>query len=94
MYVFIHLHFTQGRAKKAFVVNSAINQDELSPVESPAVVVMDIALRDRDFARLQTAQDGSGLESLGSCKNCLFWGGLFPTHRLSIKTGLDDGLWG
>lgn len=65
------------------MVNSAINQDELSPVESPAVVVMDIALRDRDFARLQTAQDGSGLESLGSCKNCLFWGGLFPTHRLS-----------
>ena len=31
-------------------------QDELSPVESPAIMVLDIALRDRDFARLQTAQ--------------------------------------
>ena len=50
------------------MVNSANrNQDELSPVESPAVVVMDIALRDRDFARLQTAQDSShsGLDDRG-----------------------------
>lgn len=81
MYSYIYtLHKVEP---KTFVVNSASNQDELSPVESPAVVVMDIALRDRDFARLQTAQDGSGLESLGSRKNCLFLGGLFPTHRLS-----------
>lgn len=36
---------------------SASRQDELSPVESPAILVLDIALRDRDFARLQTAQD-------------------------------------
>jgi len=34
-----------------------VAKDELSPVETPALVVMDIALRDRDYARLHTAQD-------------------------------------
>lgn len=43
---------------------SASRQDELSPVESPAILVLDIALRDRDFARLQTAQDMAGLGAL------------------------------
>jgi len=42
---------------KATATTYNVAKDELSPVESPAVVVMDIALRDRDFARLQTAQD-------------------------------------
>ena len=52
-----------ARAKaKATMYN--VVKDELSPVESPAVVVMDIALRDRDFARLQAAQEG--LETLRS----------------------------
>lgn len=42
---------------KATATSYNVAKDELSPVESPAILVLDIALRDRDFARLQTAQD-------------------------------------
>ncbi|CAK9114839.1 unnamed protein product [Durusdinium trenchii] len=56
--------FAKSRAK-ATTYNVA--KDELSPVEAPAVVVMDIALRDRTFARLKQAEDASraGVVSVG-----------------------------
>ena len=57
------LDFSRTAAGVLFAKSSApptyygVAKDELSPVETPAVVVMDIALRDRDYAKLHTAQD-------------------------------------
>ena len=49
-----------------------VAKDELSPVETPAVVVMDIALRDRDYARLHTAQDSLRAGVAGPAWNMLY----------------------
>lgn len=60
-----------GSVRKAPPTTYGVSKDELSPVEAPAVVIMDIALRDRDYARLRGAQAGENTPT-PSCALCRF----------------------